>query len=810
MAVERALNPMPDGDEEYTDDIVTEIVVETDSDTGETTIGIAEMQESEALIPHDANIAEVLDEEDLTDLAMALIDTYHQDRQSRSEWEETLVEGMDLLGVKLEEVTEPFEGACGASHPLLLEACLQFQARSVGELCPPDGPVKTKIVGDVTEELLKQAQRVQRHLNYQLTEECEEYFDDMDRLLFALPLTGIAFKKTYYDQTMGRVTSRFVKAQDFIIDNESTDLLTASRYTHILHMAENDIRKNIYAGIYRDVELGSPSTQDRGIVTEKENEITGITYYSAEGDRHRVLEMHVDLNLPGFEHLDMETGEPTGIALPYIVTIHDASNQILSIRRNFAEGDDLHRKLSWFTTYKFLPGLGFYGLGFIHVLGNLQKTATAILRALVDAGQYANLPGGFKARGMRLAGDQPVSFGEFRSVEGVGDDIRKSIIPLPTKEPSQTLLMLLGTVTDNGRRLAASTDMQVGDANNAEAPVGSVVALMEAGQRLMSAIHRRLYRAQKAELRIFARLNAEFGDFTAYNSGSGEIRESDYDGTIDILPVADPSIISESQRVMRAQAQLQIAQQFPQQHDLRTALRRMHVTLGTEDIDDILLDDRGPERADPATENFSFLHGKAAKAFADQDHQSHIAVHQTFLMSMQNDKATISRLAPLVNAHIAEHMAHSYRQQIEAAMQQRLPPAPDYNPLKPAEPGEYAELAPQIENEVARMQAMAAQQLAQQAAAIQQAQQNAAMAQNPQVQLAMQKLAIDKQEADTKSFKAQADVALKQAELQAEIEDQDLDRELAAEKAILDAQIKAADQRARVQAAALNVSKNNQ
>ena len=806
MAVEKALNPMPSGDMEYTDDIVTEIVVETDGNTGETTIGIAEMPESEALVPHDANIAEILDEQDLVEMAMALVDTYHQDRQSRSEWEETLVEGMDLLGVKLEEVTEPFEGACGASHPLLIEACLQFQARTIGELCPPDGPVKTKIIGEQTEELLRQAQRVQRHMNSQLTEECEEYFDDMDRLLFALPLNGIGFKKTYYDQSMGRGTSRYVKAQDFVVDNEATDLLTSPRYTHVLHMAENDIRKNIYAGVYRDVELGKPSRLDRGVLTEKENEITGISYYTADNDRHRVLEMHVDLNIQGFEHLDMESGEPTGIALPYIVTIHEDSNQILSIRRNYAEGDTLYRKLSWFTTYKFLPGLGFYGLGFIHVLGNLQKTATPILRALDDAGQYANLPGGFKARGMRLAGDQPVSFGEFRSVEGVGDDIRKSIIPLPTKEPSQTLLMLLGTITDNGRRLAASTDIQVGDANSKDSPVGSVVALMEAGQRLMSAIHRRLYRAQKAELRIFARLNAEFNDFTGYNNGSGEIRAEDYDATIDIIPVADPSIISESQRIMRAQAQLQVATQFPQQHDVHAALRSMHVTLGTEDIDDVLLPDRGPERADPATENFSFLHGKPAKAFADQDHQAHMTVHQTFLLSMQKDQATFSRLAPLVNAHIAEHMAHTYRQQIEAAMQQRLPTAPDYNPLKPTEQGEYAELAPEIENEVAKMQAMAAQQLAQQAAALQQAQQNAAMAQDPNFQLALQKLAIDKQEADTKSFKAQADVALKQAEIQAEIQDENLDRELAAEKAVLDAQIKASDQRARVQAAALNVS----
>ena len=808
MAVDRALEPMPlEAMEAPDDDISTEIIIESDSESGLTEITISEIPTTEAFVDHNANISEYLENDVLADIASDLVESYESDRSSRSEWESTLVEGMDILGIRLEDVTEPFDGACGAHHPMLLEACLQFQARAVSELCPADGAVKTKIIGEETPEILAQSRRVRDHMNYQITEECEEYFDEMDRMLFMLPLVGIGFKKTYYDESMGRLMSRFVPAQDFVIDNEATDLITASRYCHVLTMDSNEIRKLQVNGIYRDFPVGETPQFDRGIVNEKADEITGVTY-TGYGERRRVLEFHADIDIPGFEHLG-DDGEPTGIALPYVVTIVDGSNEILSIRRNYKEDDPNFIKQSWFTVYKFLPGLGFYGLGFVHVLGNLQRTATAILRSLVDAGQFANLPGGFKARGMRVAGDTPVSFGEFRDVEGVGDDIRKSIIPLPTKEPSQTLFLLLGNIIDNGRRLSASTDLQVGDANTKETPVGSVVAMMEAGQRLMSTIHRRLHRAQRNEFRLMARINNEYADFSRYTSGSGEIYAEDYDGRVDVVPVSDPNVFSESQRIMRAQAQLQLAQQFPMQHDLPAAIRNMHETIGTENIDDVLLPDRGPLRADPATENFSFMHGKAAKAFADQDHQSHIATHQAFMMSMQGDQQTFAKLSPVMNAHIAEHMAHSYRQQIESMMQQPLPAAPDYNPMKPMDTGEYTELPVQIENELARMQAMAGQQLAQQQAQLQQAQQNQQLMQNPQVQLAMQKLAIDKQEADVKAYKAQTDVALKQAELQAEINDDELDRQLEAEKAELDAQVKLADQKARVDAAAMNVSRAN-
>ena len=804
MAIAQSLNPAPSGPViEVDDNIATEVLIETDP-SGETTISIGEMPAAEAFIPHEANLADHMDDRDLSELAGDLMEAFEQDKSSRSEWEATLEEGMNLLGIKLEEVSEPFDGACGAHHPLLLEACLQFQARAVAELCPPDGPVKAKIIGDQNDEVLSQARRVEQHMNWQLTEECEEYYEDMDRLLFSLPIAGIAFKKTYFDPSMDRITSRFVKAQDFVVDNESTDLATSGRYCHVLNMAENDIRRGVHAGTYRDVEYGDAYSGEVSRLTQAENDLIGVNVYSHASSRHRVLEFHADLDLPGdFAHID-EDGEQTGIALPYIVTIHDGSGEVMSIRRNYREDDSLYRKLSWFTTYKFLPGLGFYGLGFIHVLGNLEKTATAILRALVDSGQYANLPGGFKARGMRLSGDQPIAFGEFRDVEGVGDDLRKSIIPLPTKEPSQTLFLLLGAVTDFGRRLAANSDISVGDADTRNAAVGSVSALQEAGAKLMSSIHRRLHRAQRNELRVFSRLNAENANLTDYQSGSARISPADYDGRVDVVPVTDPSMISESQRLQRAQAQLQIAQQFPAQHNIRAALHRMHVTLGTKDIDALLLPERGPERADPATENFSFFHGKPAKAFADQDHASHMAVHQTFLMGLQSDKATFAKISPVVNAHINEHQAHDYRQKIEALMQQRLPDAPDYNPLNPMEPADYGNLEPAIENEVARMQALAGQALAQQQAMIQQAQQNAAMAQDPRMQIAQQQLAIDKQEADVKAYKAQADVALRQAKINADISDDALDRELEAEKAVLDAQIKRADQQARIDAAAMN------
>ena len=463
MAVDRALEPLLiEGMDALDDGVSTEIIIETDSETGVTEVSVDVVPTSEALVDHNANLSEYLDSRVLSGIASDLVEAYESDRSSRSEWESTLVEGMDILGVRLEDVTEPFDGACGAHHPMLLEACLQFQARAVSEMCPADGPIKTKIVGEETPDVLAQAARVRDHMNYQITEECEEYFDEMDRMLFMLPLVGIGFKKTYYDEAMGRLMSRFVPAQDFVIDNEATDLMTASRYCHVLTMDSNDIRKLQVSGTYRDFDVGETPQFDRGMLNEKADEITGITY-TGYGERRRVLEFHANIDIPGFEHLG-EDGEPSGIALPYIVTIVDGSNEILSIRRNYREDDDNYAKLSWFTVYRFLPGLGFYGLGFVHVLGNLQRTATAILRSLVDAGQFANLPGGFKARGMRVSGDTPVSFGEFRDVEGVGDDIRKSIIPLPTKEPSQTLFLLLGNIIDNGRRLSSATDIQVGDA----------------------------------------------------------------------------------------------------------------------------------------------------------------------------------------------------------------------------------------------------------------------------------------------------------------------------------------------------------
>ena len=369
MAVDRALEPMPlEAMESPDDDISTEIIIESDSESGLTEITISEIPTTEAFVDHNANISEYLENDVLADIASDLVEAYESDRSSRSEWESTLVEGMDILGIRLEDVTEPFDGACGAHHPMLLEACLQFQARAVSELCPADGAVKTKIIGEETPEILAQSRRVRDHMNYQITEECEEYFDEMDRMLFMLPLVGIGFKKTYYDESMGRLMSRFVPAQDFVIDNEATDLITASRYCHVLTMDSNEISKLQVNGIYRDFPVGETPQFDRGIVNEKADEITGVTY-TGYGERRRVLEFHADIDIPGFEHLG-DDGEPTGIALPYVVTIVDGSNEILSIRRNYKEDDPNFIKQSWFTVYKFLPGLGFYGLGFDHVLGN--------------------------------------------------------------------------------------------------------------------------------------------------------------------------------------------------------------------------------------------------------------------------------------------------------------------------------------------------------------------------------------------------------------------------------------------------------
>ena len=539
---------------------------------------------------HNANLAEILDDSDLGTLSSDLSTKIDEDKSSREDWESAIAKGLGLLGINYEERNEPFMGASGVTHPLLSEAVTQFQAQAYREMLPPGGPVKTQILGAQTRELEDQAQRVKDYMNYQITEVMEEFDQDTDQMLFYLPITGSTFKKVYFDKTKQRAVSKFVPAEDLVVPYAASDLRTAERYTHVFRMTENDIRKLQVAGIYRDVDL-SPSEADESDTTVrgKADEIQGLRPgYSDE--LVTLYEVHVDLDLDGFEDMG-QSGEPTGIKLPYIVTMDADSGKILAVVRNYREADPMRRKRDYFVHYKFLPGLGFYGFGLLHMIGGLSRAATSILRQLIDAGTLSNLPGGFKARGVRIRNsDDPVNPGEFRDLDVPGGDIRNALMPLPYKEPSGTLAQLLGVVVDSGRRFAQVADTKVADVNS-QAPVGTTVALIEQGSKVISSIHKRLHYAQKSEFRMLSEIFANNPVPYPYPVGANvnpQIMAQDFDGRVDILPVSDPSIFSMAQRLSLAQTQLQLAQAAPQMHNLYEAYRRMYDALDVKNIDSIL------------------------------------------------------------------------------------------------------------------------------------------------------------------------------------------------------------------------------
>ena len=701
------------------------------------------------------NLVDQLDDDTLDEIASELIDAFEADVRSRKDYEDTIKKGMELLGLKIEDTTKPFPGACSAHHPMMIEGAVQFQSQAIKELFPSGGPVKAQIVGERTEDSVRQSNRIKEFMNYQLTETMEEYFDDFDQMLFYLPIVGSCFKKIYYDESLKRPVSKFIPITDFVISYNTTDLRTSGRYTHIIRMTQNELRKKIANGFYAEMDTDmNPEEDDSNDITQKIQDIEGITpskNYQKDG-RFTILEMHVDLDVPGYEK---------DFACPYIVSICKETQQVLSIRENFQEDDPDFKRIQHFVHYKFLPGFGFYGLGYVHLLGNLQKSVTTILRSLVDAGQFSNLPGGFKARGMRVEGEQPVGFGEFRDVEGYGEDIRKSIVPLPFKEPSQTLFALLGSMTQEGRRLAAITDLQVGDMNS-NAPVGTTIALLEQGIKVMSSIHKRLHKAQREEFKVIARINQDFmPDYYPYRIAGDNrfIFKKDFDSNVDILPVSDPNIFSTAQRVLLAQTQLQAAAAAPQIHDMKEAYKRLYEALDVKNVDEILLPEMGAKRKDPATENYAMMYGRPVKAFAAQDHDAHIAVHQAMLsdptMTPQSPQLA-QALAGTILSHIQEHMAHKYRTLVMSQSGADLPPAPEYDKSNPGKDEEYPEMTPEMENQVAKLQAQAAMQMSQQnQQAAQQAQQQQQMA-DPRVQIAMQDLAIKKQEADRKVMDSQA------------------------------------------------------
>jgi len=615
-----------------------------------------------------ANIAETIDDKALSQLASDLISEYQSDKESRKEWEDTYRNGLDLLGFKYKSTTQPFKGASNVTHPLLSEAVTQFQAQAYKELLPSDGPVKTKIVGVQNETVEAQAERVKDFMNFQIMEKMEEYTPEFDQLLFYLPLAGSAFKKIYYDALMERAVSKFIPAEDLVVPYFATDLKDAPRITHVLKQSENDLLKKMATGFYKEVDLMKPEKKENKI-QDKYNELEGVKPVETNDYIYNVLEMHVDLDLS--DYIAENEEDKINIKIPYIVTIEESTRKILSIYRNYTEDDAKFTRKEYFSHYKFLPGLGFYGFGLIHMIGGLSRTATTALRQLLDAGTLSNLPAGFKSRGMRIRDDdQPIQPGEFRDVDAPGGNIRDQFQLLPFKEPSTTLFNLLGFCVDAGRRFASIADQQVGDGNQAAA-VGTTIALLERGSRVMSAIHKRCYYAMKQEFKLLGKVISEYlppeYPYAVYGA-ERVIKVQDFDDRVDILPVADPNIFSMSQRVTLAQTQLQIAQSNPQIHNLHEAYRRVYEALGTKEIPQILKPDPKPFPKDPAIENMEALQSLPMTAFPEQDHDAHIAAHSAFM------RTRMVQINPMVYAnlqgHISQHVSMKASAEVMSMMQQ--------------------------------------------------------------------------------------------------------------------------------------------
>jgi len=612
---------------------------------------------------HYSNLAEFLGDDVLDDLGSKLTDDYRDYRNSRKDWEDSYREGLDLLGFKYNRRTEPFRGASGVTHPVLAEAVTQFQATAYKELLPADGPVRAQILGDVNEAKQDQAHRVKDFMNYQLMDQMKEYEPEFDQMLFYLPLAGSTFKKVYYDQLLGRAVSKFIPADDLVVPYAATSLEDAEAVIHVIKTSKNDLRKQQVSGFYRDIELGEPPITENEI-TKKEHELEGINK-DKQDDVYTLIEVHTNLDLEGYEDVG-EDGEPTGIKLPYVVTVDEANFKVLSIRRNYKQQDPLKNKINYFVHFKFLPGLGFYGFGLIHMIGGLSRTATTALRQLLDAGTLANLPAGFKTRGIRVRDDaQPLQPGEFRDVDAPGGNIRDSFMQLPYKEPSQTLLQLMGIVVQAGQRFASIADNQVGDMNQ-QAAVGTTVALLERGSRVMSAIHKRLYVGLKQEFKLLAEVFKTYlppsYPYDVPNARK-EIKVSDFDDRVDILPVADPNIFSQTQRISMAQMQLQLAQSNPQLHNLYQAYRSMYEAVGVKNINAILPAPLKPIPMDPALEHIVAMSNKPFQAFGGQDHKAHIDAHLHFmsLNMVQNNPMVMAA----IQKNILEHISFMAQEQVQ-------------------------------------------------------------------------------------------------------------------------------------------------
>ena len=728
------------------------VVVEFKSNEDE---GLTDEQVEETEEEFYRNLVEELDEDTLEDVASQVYENFTADKDSRSEWESMFERGFDLLGLKLEEASEPFEGACTAVHPVLIESAVKFQSKATQELFPASGPVKSQIIGNVTDQKEQQAQRVDQFMNYQVTEQMPEYFDEFERMLFHLPLIGSAFKKIYFDSNLNRPVSEFVPIDQFYVSYYATDLRRADRYTHVIYRSPVEMKRDIASEMYADVDLPSAGTPDMAPISQKMDTIMGLSPSGDHDPQYVVLEQHCYLELPD------PFSDEEGLALPYIVSIEEKSQQVLSIRRKYNKDDKRKEKKIFFTHYRFVPGFGFYGMGLIHFLGNLTMTATAAMRSLVDAGQFANLPGGFKAKGMRIVGDNdPIAPGEFREVEATGNDLSKMIINLPYKEPSQTLFQMLNFVTATAQKFADTTEQVVSDAAN-YGPVGTTMALLEASSKFFSAIHKRLHKSQHDEFKLLGRINYEFlpeESMCDVPNGTLKIYRSDFDGRIDIIPVSDPNIPSSAHRMMMAQLALQLSQSAPPgMFNVEELNKTILSAANIPNLDKILPEKPEPIPLDPVSDIQAAVKGMPIKAFIGQNHPAHIQVKTMYLQDPMNGaNPMMQRIAPVLQANIQEHMVMQYQEQVNGVAQELIQ---QYG-QEAAEAG----INPQDPRVMEEVMAQAAQQVmaANQAMA---AQQQAASPEAQMVQIEQQRLGIEGQKVQTQMAKEAATAANKNREL---------------------------------------------
>jgi len=771
-----SLMVIEEGDEFPEDSIVTELEdggVEIDFDP------MADMGEIE--VEFDSNLAEVIDDSDLSRIASDLIGKFDGDKSSRSDWEQVYKQGLDQLGLEIEDRTTPWAGACGVFHPMLSEAVVRFQSQTIQEIMPAKGPVKTQIWGLASKEREKQAKRVQDYMNFQLCEVMTEYRSETEKLLFSLPLAGSAFRKIYFDPSLGRPTSMFVPAEDFVVAFNEAGLEQAERYTHIMNRSTNQIKKLQVSGFYRDVELSSSYIEESPI-TDKYREIGGVKPSYEKEDRHQLLEMHVDVDLPGFEDDD-------GIALPYVITIEKGSSTVLSIYRNWDEEDEFRTKKQHFVHYGYVPGIGFYNLGLIHMVGGLAKSATSLLRQLVDAGTLSNLPGGLKTRGLRIKGDDtPIMPGEFRDVDVPGGVIRDNITFLPYKEPSSVLYQLLGNIVEEGRRFASMADLKVADMNQ-EAPVGTTLAIMERAMKVQSAIQARIHASLKQEYKILSKIIFDYTEPDyPYETDEGEgIKLEDFDDRVDIVPVSDPNASSMAQRIMQYQAALQLAAQAPNLYDLPLLHRQMMELIGIPNADQVVPSSDEVPPKDPVSENQDMLTQSPVKVYEYQDHEAHMRVHMVLkndpqmAQEVQNSPAGGAVMGSL-DAHIREHLAFVFRKQVEDELGVPMPP--------------MGQALPQdMEKRLSVLVADAADQMMGKKQQQQQAQAAAAQQEDPIMQMRQQELAMKQSDLDRKQQSETAKQQLAAQKLQADTQDDSMTQQMDAAKLHLEVQKLASKER---------------